>query len=918
MIPCVRRLRTLALQGVLLVAATAACVDDAPLEPGEGSGARLALRASVAGLSSGVVYQVHVSVTYQAAQGSPKALRVNPDHFAVTGGAGSTEGEVTIDLASCLADTDRADPVDDGCKLAALVTLSDASGDLASDAIDLGVVHPQDRVTPHDTIVLVPTYPLLITGGGAGTGSGTVDVAAAGGQPAVSCVITEGQAAPEGCGPRYPIHTQLQLTTTTARGVFLSAWGGDCADVASADPCELTIEGPRAVAATFSLPPTTGDLEVQIAGLPSGTPAAVRVRNGDGFDQALTASGTLPGLPPGDYTVTAEPVNVPAENRTYQPTPATQTVTVALGETTVAQVGYNPPTTGSLAVEITGLPQGRPADVTVTGPSFPQGRSVTAAELLTNLTPGSYTITARSVTDAGAQPYDPAPATQTRQVAAGQGATAPVAYAAPAATKLVFIQSPSNVVSGAPITPAITVRIQDAQGRLAPGYAGQVLLALRGGAAGAKLGGATQHTPVRGVATFADLTVDLVGTQYVLVASSGNLTAATSATFNVTVGALSATRSTVELTPSTLRTCCDTALVTIRLVDANGNPIQGLAVELAASAGATPIQPVTQTDATGRTTARVWVSTIGSKSVAATVGGTTLTQAPLFQAIAGIAFESRNVSDGWIQVTSPSGSDPELLAVPASARQPAWSPDGSKLAMTVFNCVGDGACENDIFVSNANGTGAVNVTRGRGQDGFSKFNPSWSPDGKKIAFELDRCGNGCIVVGIGTVEVAGGEIVNLTPNRIGVSDPAWSPDGRTIAFVQTDCIDSPCRTAVYIVDAGTPSKIAALSPTLSGEASSPAWSPDGKRMVFSLFLCIDHCDSDLLVFSPGTGSEPVNITSRLKQAAVQPTWSPDGSRIAFTKLDGCVEGCSIIEIALIDPDGGNEGSLLPGENPTWR
>jgi hypothetical protein len=84
-------------------------------------------------------------------------------------------------------------------------------------------------------------------------------------------------------------------------------------------------------------------------------------------------------------------------------------------------------TTGSLQVAVNALPAGVNAAVRVTGPNnFAQ--DLTATQTLSNLAPGSYSVTAASVT-AGTTTYTPTPATQSVAVTAGAGATATIAYA---------------------------------------------------------------------------------------------------------------------------------------------------------------------------------------------------------------------------------------------------------------------------------------------------------------------------------------------------------------------------------------------------------------------------------------------------------------------------------------------------------
>ena len=102
-----------------------------------------------------------------------------------------------------------------------------------------------------------------------------------------------------------------------------------------------------------------------------------------------------------------------------------------------------------------------------------------------------------------------------------------------------------------------------------------------------------------------------------------------------------------------------------------------------------------------------------------------------------IAFASDRDNTGTrigtdIYAMEPDGSNVTRLtqtASPAADSDPAWSPDGSRIAFASNRNGND-----DIFVMNANGTGQVNLTNSFGTD----QSPSWSPDGTQIAFETYR------------------------------------------------------------------------------------------------------------------------------------------------------------------------------------
>jgi hypothetical protein len=140
-------------------------------------------------------------------------------------------------------------------------------------------------------------------------------------------------------------------------GVHTISLGGlatNCS-VQGQNPRTATVTASETTTLTFTVTcvETTGDLTVSIEGLPAATDAAVTVTGPGAFSRAVTASATLEGLPPSEYTVTA--ASVTTGGSTYTATPSATTVQVTVGATATIAITYAATPGPALNLSIAGV-----------------------------------------------------------------------------------------------------------------------------------------------------------------------------------------------------------------------------------------------------------------------------------------------------------------------------------------------------------------------------------------------------------------------------------------------------------------------------------------------------------------------------------------------------------------------------------
>jgi hypothetical protein len=186
-------------------------------------------------------------------------------------------------------------------------------------------------------------------------------------------------------------------------------------------------------------------------------------------------------------------------------------------------------------------------------------------------------------------------------------------------------------------------------------------------------------------------------------------------------------------------------------------------------------------------------------------GGTSPVWSPDGRRLAYVATSEGGTTD--VFVADADGSHRARLTISDAADEASadWAPDGRSLVVER---------EGSLAVVRADGAGRRRLTAGR--------EPAWSRTGR-IAFVSDRSGTADLYV----IDSTGRGLRRLTTSPAVESAPSWSPDGRRLAFVSAD----GAAVDLYVLDAATSTAVVQLTADAFTEAS-PAWSPDGRTIAF--------------------------------------------------------------------------------------
>ena len=273
-----------------------------------------------------------------------------------------------------------------------------------------------------------------------------------------------------------------------------------------------------------------------------------------------------------------------------------------------------------------------------------------------------------------------------------------------------------------------------------------------------------------------------------------------------------------------------------------------------------------------------------------------------------IAFTSDRDGNREIYVMNADGSSQTRITNNSiSDDHPTWSPNGKRIAFISQRQTGEYA----IFLMNADGTGKTEITTVNYQPSQyygTGWTISWSPDGSRLVF-VNVQGN------VGSLYIVNADGTNRRFLTNGYN-PAWSPDGAKILFIR----GAFPWTLHTIKPDGTDLRTLPPLPNYYNWYYDATWSPTGSEIAITAF----DAANEVIFIANADGSNPREFHSQCSELSLgcsrlaAPSWSPDGRSIAFLSW-GLQSG---IEIYVKDIAGGESRRLTDtgGNNsdPSWQ
>ncbi|MBN1201452.1 MAG: PD40 domain-containing protein [Anaerolineae bacterium] len=189
--------------------------------------------------------------------------------------------------------------------------------------------------------------------------------------------------------------------------------------------------------------------------------------------------------------------------------------------------------------------------------------------------------------------------------------------------------------------------------------------------------------------------------------------------------------------------------------------------------------------------------------------------------------------------------------------------------------------------------------------------PAWSPDGTRVAFASHRDGNWELYI----LQVDTGAITRMTYTPGFEGAPTWSPDGAYLAYEGYTPESEDLDIYIISADPGRASSEGALRVTYApGPDIEPAWSPDGRHVAYTGWRTGGNQDVYILSLDNPSENVAVNLSHTPDINENYPSWSPDGSTIAYSAIVNGVEGVYVKPVQQPDAE-----PILVGRGrmPAW-
>ena len=235
-----------------------------------------------------------------------------------------------------------------------------------------------------------------------------------------------------------------------------------------------------------------------------------------------------------------------------------------------------------------------------------------------------------------------------------------------------------------------------------------------------------------------------------------------------------------------------------------------------------------------------------------------------------IAFMGSGAESYEVTIMNANGTGrTQLTSNRIAEEEPAWSPDGSRLAFAAKDPEDSTASDLEIWVINTDGSGLTQLTNTA--NNVRDTDPAWSPDGDRIAFLSEgRPGQTNSDIYVMDTNPATDDAINLTDDTTqpvyqnNDEDPSWSPDGSHITYSTVQ--------DVWKMDSATGANKTKLTGGEDGGGARPAWSPDGSRIVYRRAEVVDNGGNNIWVMDAnGANRTAVDTTPRTDQ---NPDWQP--------------------------------------------